>query len=137
MCHAACHASPPLLQLLATAEDERARHAEEAALLSRAQEAQAALREAAEVRAAEELRLRLDVAHRNEELEEAAAEAAGVAAALGAQLAQLQGDLQRAQAEGLALAQDKARLEVRGGGSRGRRLLGVGSWCSVRPAACC
>ncbi|PRW59673.1 early endosome antigen 1 isoform X2 [Chlorella sorokiniana] len=101
-----------LAQLLAAAEEETARHAEEAALLHRAHEAQAAQAAAAEERAAEQLRQRLDLQHRVEELETAAAERAGVMAAQEAELAQLRGDLARAQTEGRALTEDKARLEV-------------------------
>lgn len=104
----------PPLQLLATAEEETSRHAEEAALLHRAHEAQAAQAAAAEERAADLLRQRLDLQHRVEELEAAGAERAGVAAAQEAELVQLRGDLAWARAEGLALAEDKARLEVRG-----------------------
>lgn len=48
-------------QLLATAEEEAARHADETALLRRANEAAAAQRAADQVRLAEELRLRLDL----------------------------------------------------------------------------
>ena len=56
----------------------------------------------------------MDLQHRVEELEAAAAERAGVLAAQDAELTQLRGDLAHARAEGLALAEDKARLEVRG-----------------------
>ena len=55
----------------------------------------------------------MDLQHRVEELEAADAEWAGVMAAQEAELAQLRGELARARAEGLALAEDKARLEVR------------------------
>lgn len=115
----------PPLQLLATAEEETGRHAEEAALLHRAHEAQAVQAAAAEERAANLLRQRLDLQHRVEELEAAGAERAGVAAAQEAELVQLRGDLARARTEGLALAEDKARLEVRGRQSHGVcKLLG-------------
>lgn len=107
------HMPSSVLQLLATAEEETARHAEEAALLHRAHEAQAVQATAAEERAAELLRQRLELQHRVEELEAAGAEQAGVVAAQGAELVQLRSDLARARAEGLALAEEKARLEVR------------------------
>lgn len=102
-----------LAAALATAEEEAGRHAEEIALLRHAQETQCAQRAEAEERAAEELRARLDLAHKVKELEGAAAEREGVLARHEQALAQLQGDLQWTRAEGVALAQDKARLEVR------------------------
>lgn len=110
---AAPFALPLLLQLLASAEDESTRHAEEAAALRRAVDSQSSLRIAAEARAAEEHRQRVDLQHRVEELQDAAEEHAATAAAQEAELVQLRGDLERTRAEGLALAEDKARLEVR------------------------
>ncbi|KAL4458548.1 hypothetical protein ABPG75_013413 [Micractinium tetrahymenae] len=103
-----------LAQLLATAEEEVTKHSDEAALLRKAIDSQSSLRAAAEGRAAEEHRRRMDLEHRVEELEAAAAQQAAAAAAQEAELAQTRADLQRSRAEGLALAEDKARLEVEG-----------------------
>jgi len=101
------------LQLLATAEEEAGRSAEEVAVLRRSVDSQSSLRAAAEARAAEEHRQRVDLEHRVGELEEAAAEQALVAGARDADLEQLRKDLDRANADRLALAEEKARLEVR------------------------
>lgn len=105
-----CIPLPP--QLLATAEEEVTRHSSEAALLRKAVDSQSSLRASAEGRAAEEHRRRLDLEHRVEELEAAAAEHAAVAGAQEAELVQTRAELQRSRAEALALAEDKARLEV-------------------------
>ena len=102
------------LQLLAAAEEESSRHAEEAALMRRSVDTLAGLRAAAEARLAEEYRQRLDLEQARVELAAASREQAEVVASQDAELAQLRGELARARAEGLALAEDKARLEVSG-----------------------
>jgi hypothetical protein len=103
---------PCSLQLLASAEEEASRHAEEAALMRRSVDAKSALRAAAEARLAEESRQRLDLEQAREELAATSGEQAAVVASQDAELAQLRGELARARAEGLSLAEDKALLEV-------------------------
>lgn len=82
------------------------------AVLRRSVDSQSSLRAAAEARAAEEHRQRVDLAHRVGELEEAAAEQALIAGARDADLEQLRKELERSNADRLALAEEKARLEV-------------------------
>lgn len=109
-----------LPQVLASAEEEAAKHGDEAAVLRRAVDSQSALRAAAENRGAEEHRQRVDLQHRVDELEATAAVAAAQAEAREGELAGLRRDLGHARSDGLALAEEKARLEVRAGTRGGK-----------------
>ena len=111
--------------------------------MRRSVDAQSALRAAAEARLAEESRQRLDLEQAREELAATSGEQAAVVASQDAELAQLRGELARARAAGLALAEDKARLEV--GGCLPRAFLcqqcsqvspSPGSCCLDRPSPC-
>ncbi len=114
MCHVNArffNATLPL-QLLATADDETSRHSEKAAILRQQLATQTTQRAAAEGRLAEEQRQRMGLEAEQEELVAASKEQAAVVAAQAAELVQLKAELQRSRAEGRALAEDKARLEV-------------------------
>ena len=182
----ACQCCRPILpQLLATAEEERERHAEEAALLRRANEAAGAQHAADSAKLAEELRLRLDLQvlhggwvaaqrcaglclrgcarsfdrrrsggrqpvrcsppacrlavrsnlptpplpqHDKEELQATGEERARALAGLEAELARARADLARARADGLALTEDRARLEVGWAGLGWACAAGCAGW---------
>ena len=101
-----------MVQLLASADDETSRHAEQAAMLRRALDSQSLLRATAEGRLADEQRRRMEVEAEQEELVATSQEQAAAVSAQAAELAQLRAELQRCRAEGRALAEDRARLEV-------------------------
>ena len=102
------------MQLLASAEEETSRHAEQAALLRRGMETQSGLRATAEARLAEEQRRRMELEAEQEELAATSQEQASVLATQAAELERLRAEVQRSRAEALALAEDKARLQVCG-----------------------